>query len=99
MEVGGVQFRLLNDNVSDQAATGNEKGARSFIETLKKELEELNRTVKTAEIKTLEVASGKSEDILGAVVAATEAELAVKAAVQIRNKVMQTYQTFIHMQV
>jgi len=98
MEIRGVQFRLLTDSMGDQTAN-NEKGTKSFTETLKKELEELNRTVKTAEIKMVEVASGKSEDILGAVVAATEAELAVKAAVQIRNKVMQTYQTFIHMQV
>ncbi len=98
MEIRGVQFRLLTDSMGDQTAN-NEKGTKSFTETLKKELEELNRTVKTAEIKMVEVASGKSEDILGAVVAATEAELAVKTAVQIRNKVMQTYQTFIHMQV
>ena len=98
MEVGGVQFRLLNDSV-DKQATNNEKGIENFTETLKKELEELNRIVKTSEIKTVEIASGKSDDILGAVVAATEAELAVKSVVQIRNKVMQTYQTFIHMQV
>ncbi len=97
MEIGGVQLRLLSD-IDGQKAEG-EKGTKSFIETLKKELEELNQTVKTAEIKSVEIASGKSEDILGAVVAATEAELAVKAAVQIRNKVVQTYQTFIHMQV
>jgi flagellar hook-basal body complex protein FliE len=99
MEIGGIQLRLLSDiDVNGQKAEG-EKGAKSFVETLRKELEELSQTVKTAEIKTVEIASGKSEDILGAVVAATEAELAVKAAVQIRNKVMQTYQTFIHMQV
>ena len=97
MEIGGVQLRLLSD-IDGQKAEGG-KGTKSFIETLKKELEELNQTVKTAEIKSVEIASGKSEDILGAVVAATEAELAVKAAVQIRNKVVQTYQTFIHMQV
>jgi len=97
MEIGGVQLRLLSD-IDGQKAEG-EKGTKSFIETLKKELEELNQTVKTAEIKSVEIASGKSEDILGAVIAATEAELAVKAAVQIRNKVVQTYQTFIHMQV
>jgi flagellar hook-basal body complex protein FliE len=99
MELGGVQFRLLNDDMGEQLTTSNEKGTKSFIETLKKELEELNQTVKTAETKTLEIAGGKSEDILGAVVAMTEAELAVKSAVQIRNKVMQTYQTLIHMQV
>ena len=98
MEVGGVQFRLLNDSM-DKQITNNEKGTKNFTETLKKELEELNGIVKTSEIKTVEIASGKSDDILGAVVAATEAELAVKSVVQIRNKVMQTYQTFIHMQV
>ncbi len=97
MEIEGVQLRLLSD-IDGQKAEGG-KGTKSFIETLKKELEELNQTVKTAEIKSVEIASGKSEDILGAVIAATEAELAVKAAVQIRNKVVQTYQTFIHMQV
>jgi flagellar hook-basal body complex protein FliE len=98
MEVRGIQFRLLNDEMDGQI-TNNEKGTKSFVETLKKELKKLDQTVKTAELKTLEIASGKSEDILGAVVAMTEAELAVKAAVQIRNKVMQTYQTLIHMQV
>jgi len=98
MEVRGVQFRLLNDSVDEQIAN-NKRETKSFTETLKKELKELDKIVKTSELKTVEVASGKSEDILGAVVAATEAELAVKAVVQIRNKVMQTYQTFIHMQV
>jgi flagellar hook-basal body complex protein FliE len=98
MEVKGVQFRLLDDSMDKQIAN-NERRNRSFTETLKKELEELNKIVKTSEIKAVEIASGKSEDILGAVIAATEAELAVKTAVQIRNKVMQTYQTFIHMQV
>jgi flagellar hook-basal body complex protein FliE len=98
MEVRGIHFRLLNDEMDGQIAN-NEKGTKSFFETLKKELKELDQTVRTAELKTLEIASGKSEDVLGAVVAMTEAELAVKAAVQIRNKVMQTYQTLIHMQV
>jgi flagellar hook-basal body complex protein FliE len=98
MEVRGIHFRLLDDELGGKEVS-NEKGTRSFVEVLKKELKELDQTVKTAELKTLEIASGKSEDILGAVIAATEAELAVKTAVQIRNKVMQTYQTFIHMQV
>ena len=75
------------------------RSRKVFSEILKEEIERLNHVVKIAELKAIEVASGRNEDILGAVIAMAEAELAVKAAVQIRNKVMQTYQTFIHMQV
>jgi flagellar hook-basal body complex protein FliE len=98
VKVEGVNFRLLDDKLLKGQERENKSG-ESFFETLKKEIEGAEKTVKNAEIKTLEIASGKSDDVLGAVVAMTEAELTVKAAVQIRNKVVQTYQTLIHMQV
>jgi len=92
-----VELRLLGkDSLGEKV---NKKEDVSFFETLKKEIESLNETVKRAELKAVEVATGRSDDILGAVVAMTEAELAVKMAVQVRNKVAQVYQTFIHMQV
>jgi flagellar hook-basal body complex protein FliE len=96
--IRGIEFRLLD---SSEVKNGmlSDKKQKSFSEILKEEIERLNHVVKIAELKAIEVASGRNEDILGAVIAMAEAELAVKAAVQIRNKVMQTYQTFIHMQV
>ncbi|MEO2069668.1 MAG: flagellar hook-basal body complex protein FliE [Desulfurobacteriaceae bacterium] len=98
MEVKGIKLKLLNGQEL-RNGKASDKSYKSFAETLKDEVEKLNQVVKKAEFKAVEIASGKNDDILGAVVAATEAELAVKAAVQIRNKILQTYQTFVHMQV
>jgi len=94
-----VSFSTFGTIGNDEKIVSRTKKESSFKEFLVNEIENLNNTVKKAEGKIVKIASGESNDILGAVAAMVEAELSVKAAVQIRNKVVQTYQTLIHMQV
>ena len=74
-------------------------GGKSFIDVLKEGIGEVADLQRKADIKTTEVATGKSGDLHEAMLAATQAELSFNLMVQIRNKALEAYQDVIRMPV
>lgn len=73
--------------------------AKSFAETLKDSLAEVNNLQLTAERLDKELALGKLENIHEATVAAEKAAIALDLTVQIRNKVLEAYQEIMRITV
>lgn len=71
----------------------------SFADTLKQAVGDVNELQKTADTKMQELAVGKTDDIASVMIAAEKADIALRAMVQVRNKIIDAYQEIMRMQV
>ncbi len=81
----------------DQPAT-KEAGV-SFADTLKEAVNNVNQIHLDADKKAQELATGKTDDIAGVMLASEKADLALRVMVQVRNKIIDAYQEIMKMQV
>ncbi|HZK34813.1 MAG TPA: flagellar hook-basal body complex protein FliE [Bacillota bacterium] len=70
-----------------------------FKDTLKNELNRINDLQLKADQASQQLAVGEAEDIHSVLLAAEEARLALEMAIQIRNKIIESYQELSRMQV
>lgn len=80
------------------AASGNEAGP-SFAATLKEAINNVNQVHLDADRKAQELATGKTDDIAGVMLASEKADIALRVMVQVRNKIIDAYQEIMKMQV
>src|SRR5437773_12282464 len=71
---------------------GADKTQKNFAETLKDAVNSVNVAQKDADVKMQELATGKSQNIHETMIAAEKAEIALRLMVQVRNKMIETYQ-------
>lgn len=74
-------------------------GAKSFADTLKEAVNNVNTMQKQADVKAQELAVGKSQDVADVMITAEKADIALKLMVQVRNKIIEAYQEIMKMQV
>jgi flagellar hook-basal body complex protein FliE len=93
----------LNPGLSpaDGQAGPNKAGEAgpSFADTLAKSIEEVNHLQKEADQAIEKLTSGESQNIHGAMLAATKADTAFRMTMQVRNKIVEAYQEVMRMQV
>ncbi|MDD3223496.1 MAG: flagellar hook-basal body complex protein FliE [Clostridium sp.] len=90
------------DSTSKNNSTDNQSSASAvdFSQILKNQLQNVNDQQVTADDTTNKFIQGDSStDIHQVMLATSEAQLSLDAAVQIRNKIVQAYQTLNQMQV
>lgn len=75
------------------------EGTKTFGSHFEDAVSQLNRLQKDADAATVEVASGQTSDLHSALVKVEEASLALQLAIQVRNKVLESYQEIMRMQV
>lgn len=73
--------------------------AQSFAESLKNSINQVNDQVLNADQKMSALASGKSDDIHGTIIALEKADISIKLLSAIRNKVIAAYQEVSRMQI
>ncbi|MFN3454265.1 MAG: flagellar hook-basal body complex protein FliE [Pseudobdellovibrio sp.] len=78
---------------------GTQETGQSFAATLKDAIGEVNELQKTADVKAQELATGRTDDIAGVMLAAEKADIALRTMVQVRNKIIDAYQEIMRMQV
>lgn len=71
----------------------------NFSELLKNELNRVNELQIRADEANKELIAGESEDIHSVLLAAEEARLSLELAVQVRNKIIESYQEINRMQI
>ncbi len=76
-----------------------QKGEKSFAETLKDAVNNVNQLQKTADVQMQKLATGKAENIPDVLIAAEQADIALKLMVQVRNKIIDAYHEIMKMQV
>ncbi len=87
------------DNKSVKIESTSKEAGPSFADTLKEAVGNVNELALTADRKAQELSTGKSDDIAGVMLAVEKADIALRAMVQVRNKIIDAYQEIMKMQV
>jgi len=103
IESGGSRIGSSNSvtqpkNNSIDSSTTN-VGGKSFADTLHEAIGGVNELQKISDEKIQELATGKTDDIAGVMIATEKADIALRAMVQVRNKIIDAYQEIMKMQV
>ena len=93
-EIQSESRRKMGGSVSEGAGTGT-----SFMDHLKSGINEVNEMQKKADTMSMEVASGKSENLHETMLATTQAEITFNLMVQLRNRALEAYQEVMRMPV
>ena len=83
----------------DQSGVQPAQGEKSFIDTLKSTLSDVNTKMLTAEQNTQDLATGRTNDLTKVVTSVEEANLAFQFALSMRTKLLTAYQQIQQMQV
>ena len=86
-------------NSFDPGSTGtNGSGQPDFVETLRDGMKQIEQLQTDAQQKTQQLLSGNGQDVHAALIAVQKAELSFQLMMQVRNKIVQAYQTISQMQ-
>lgn len=102
--VSGSQRFLNSGNIESQRTQIEQPGisapgGKSFGETLKDAIQEVNQLQKVSDQKMQDLATGKTDNIPDVMIAAEKADIALKLMVQVRSKIIDAYQEIMKMQV
>ena len=81
------------------AATSTATAEKSFGDILMDALGNVNDLQQKANQASMDLATGKIEDISQVVIAAEKAAVALQLTIQVRNKMLESYQEMMRMQV
>jgi len=77
----------------------SQTGEKSFADTLKEAVQSTNQLQKEADVKMQQLATGKTDDIAGVMIAAEKADISMKLMTTVRNKIISAYEEIMKMQV
>ena len=89
----------LDTKTKLDSVTSSKEAGPSFADTLKEAVNNVNNMQLDADNKAQELATGKTDDIAGTMIAVEKADIALRAMVQVRNKIIEAYQEIMKMQV
>ncbi len=82
-----------------KADSGGAVSGKSFADTLKDSLQEVNTLQKVADTKMQQLATGENKNIPDVMIATEKADIALRLMVKVRNKIIDAYQEIMKMQV
>ncbi len=88
---------LQKANPAKQATP--KSAAKSIANTFEKMFDEVNNDQMVAEKKVAEMATSKTKDISGTMIAMEKADVSLKMLMAVRNKIVNAYQEIMRMQV
>ncbi|EGC7523129.1 flagellar hook-basal body complex protein FliE [Campylobacter coli] len=91
----------LNNNISNanKSQNSNDKIGDEFAKMLKNEIEDLDKTQKTAEAAMTDITTGQVKDLHQAAIAITKAESSMKFMLEVRNKAISAYKEITRTQI
>jgi flagellar hook-basal body complex protein FliE len=81
------------------AASGTKRGGGNFAEKLKDAISDVSEAQFSADDRLKALASGKEADLHGTMIALEEADIALRTMVAIRDRLVESYQEIINIQV
>jgi flagellar hook-basal body complex protein FliE len=84
---------------AENAPLQNATGGKSFADTLKDSIQQVNQLQKDADVKMQQLATGKTDNIQDVMIAAEKADIGLRLMMQVRNKIVDGYQEIMKMQV
>ena len=96
----GVTLKeIRNANVTVPNPASTQEAPKSFADTLKDAVNNVNQAQQESDFKMQEIATGKNHNIPEVMIAAEKADISLKLMVQVRNKIIEAYQEIMKMQV
>lgn len=102
MTIGAINPEQMISSLSRSAgrkAGVEAKPAVGFGSAITDAVKQLNDLQQQSNTAAFEVATGQSEDLHSALVTMEEASLALELSIQVRNKLIESYQEIMRMQV
>jgi flagellar hook-basal body complex protein FliE len=101
MKMQMMNFKPLGAalNMGSPSATGTAKAAPGFGEMLKESLNEVNKMQLDADKSVEDLATGKNKNIHETMIAISQADMAFRMTMQVRNKVVDAYQEIMRMSI
>jgi len=99
LESGRTASEIKSQPAQTPTQPGSTVGEKSFADTLKDAVGNVNTLQKEADVKMQELATGKTDNIQDVMVAAEKADIALRLMVNVRNKIIDAYQEVMKMQV
>jgi flagellar hook-basal body complex protein FliE len=98
LETGKTASELRTQEMKG-VSTPQAGGEKTFADTLKEAVGEVNTLQKTADVKAQDLATGKTDNIQDVMMAAEKADIALRLMVNVRNKIIDAYNEVMKMQV
>lgn len=98
IQSGQTLKEIRDSRIRPDVISGTDQ-QKSFVDTLKDAVNNVNEMQKTADKKMEELATGKAKSIPDVMIAAEKADIAMRLMVSVRNKVIEAYQEIMKMQV
>lgn len=84
---------------SPKSNSGVGESSKTFADTLKDAIGNVNELQKASDRGMQELATGKTDNVADVMIASEKADIALKVMVQVRNKIIDAYQEIMKMQV
>jgi flagellar hook-basal body complex protein FliE len=99
-----MPIQAINASKLAMTSSGGTSGIKnaseqSFGQILSDALENVNDLQKKADQASTDLATGRIEDVSQVVIAAEKASVALQLTIQVRNKMLESYQEMMRMQV
>ncbi len=97
LKTGKTTSQIRTQNNKSTSLEG--ESGKTFADTLKDSIKEVNQMQKVADAKMQQLATGESKNIPDVMIATEKADIALKLMVKVRNKIIDAYQEIMKMQV
>ncbi|HWQ89482.1 MAG TPA: flagellar hook-basal body complex protein FliE [Desulfitobacteriaceae bacterium] len=103
MPLSSLEQINSSGSVSNQTNLGTknevQKAGTDFMEFLNNELQKVDALQKNADVASIALATGQTEDIHTVMIALEKASLSLGLTVEVRNKVLDAYNQIMRMQI
>ena len=99
LETGKTASELRTQEMQSQSQSIAKPGEKSFADTLKDAVGQVNTLQKQADVKAQDLATGKTDNIQDVLMASEKADIALRLMVNVRNKIIDAYNEVMKMQV
>ncbi|PLT31542.1 flagellar hook-basal body complex protein FliE [Peribacillus deserti] len=94
-----LQQTAKPENLQTPAAATPYEAQKSFASVLKESIEKVNESQVLSDQYTSKLARGENVDLHQVMIASQKASITLEAAMEVRNKVIETYQEMMRIQV
>lgn len=99
LETGNLKLNQSSQLEANPTASAGVNGDKSFADTLKDAITEVNNLQQVSNQKMQELSVGKTDNVADVMIAAEKADIAMRVMVQVRNKVIDAYNEIMRMNV
>src|SRR6185312_13110035 len=92
LKTGETASQVRNDKINAQALENPNQDVKSFAQTLKDAVSNVNQLQVKSDVQMQRLATGQTKNIPEVMIAAEKADISFKLLMQVRNKIIDAYQ-------